>query len=93
MITVFVIVITISDHTMIYCTRKILKAHQKYKADVQKEALEKMSIPNQETVRIKKSMRQWFGGEITEKIHTRDKLRMKTKMTKLHVDKDIYKET
>ena len=38
-------------------------------------------------------MRQWFGGEITEKIHTRDKLRMKTKMTKLHIDKDIYKET
>ena len=38
-------------------------------------------------------MRQWFGGEITEKIHTRDKLRIKTKLTKLRVDKDIYKET
>ena len=41
------------------------------------------------TVRIKNNASEWFDGEITEKIHTRDKLYQKFKSTKLHVDEEI----
>ena len=51
----------VSDHSMVYCTRKISKAKynkhkeitfrslKNYSADVYKEALEKVSIPNYDT--------------------------------------------
>ena len=44
------------------------------------------------TVRIKNNTRKWFDGEIAEEIYKRDKLHKKFKLTKLHVDKDLYKE-
>ena len=44
------------------------------------------------TVRIKNNTREWFDGEIGEEIYKRDKLHKKFKLTKLHVDEDLYKE-
>ena len=44
------------------------------------------------TVRIKNNTRKWFDGEIAEEIYKRDKLHKKFKLTKLHVDEDLYKE-
>ena len=43
------------------------------------------------TVRVKKNTNEWFDGEIVDKIHTRGKLYKRFKLTKLHVDKEIYK--
>ena len=118
----------ISDHSLIYCTRKTPKAKynrhkeitfrslKNYSPDVYKRTLERVSFPNYEnfdnpdvahsdfitrldcvinaiapfkTVRIKNNASEWFDGEITEKIHTRDKLYQKFKSTKLHVDEQI----
>ena len=44
------------------------------------------------TVRAKNNTSEWFDGEIADKIHTRDKLYKRFKLTKLHVDEEIYKE-
>ena len=44
------------------------------------------------TVRIKNKASECFDGEIAGKIHLGDKLHKKFKSTKLHVDKEIYKE-
>ena len=44
------------------------------------------------TVRIKTNTREWFDGEIAEEIHKRYKLYKKFKLTKLHVDQDLYRE-
>ena len=44
------------------------------------------------TVRIKNKTREWFDGEIAEEIHKRDKLYKTFKLTKLHVDDDLYRE-
>ena len=44
------------------------------------------------TVRIKNNTREWFDGEIGEEIYKREKLHKIFKLTKLHVDKDLYKE-
>ena len=44
------------------------------------------------TVRVKNKASERFDGEITETIHTPEKLYKKIKLTKLHVDKEIYKE-
>ena len=44
------------------------------------------------TVRIKNNTREWFDGEIGEEIYKRDKLHKKFKLTKLHVDENLYKE-
>ena len=43
-------------------------------------------------VRIKNNTREWFDGETGEEIYKRDKLHKKFKLTKLHVDEDLYKE-
>ena len=43
------------------------------------------------TVRVKKNTNEWFDGEIVDKIYTRGKLYKRFKLTKLHVDKEIYK--
>ena len=121
----------ISDHNMIYCTRKILKAKynkhkeltfrllRNYSVDVYKQALERASFPNYDnfhnpdiayndfinkvdcvinavapfkTVRVKNNTSEWFDGEIADKIHSCDKLYRRIKLTKLHVDEEIYKE-
>ena len=121
----------ISDHNMIYCTRKILKAKynkhkeltfrslRNYSGDVYKQALERASFPNYDTfhnpdiahndfinrfdclvnavapfktVSVKNNTSEWFDGEIADKVHTRDKLYRRFKLTKLHVDEEIYKE-
>ena len=44
------------------------------------------------TVRVKNNTSEWFDGEISDMIHTRDKLHRRFKLTKLHVDEEIYKE-
>ena len=44
------------------------------------------------TVRVKNNTSEWFDGEIADKIHTHDKLYKRFKLTKLHVDGEIYKE-
>ena len=44
------------------------------------------------TVRIKSNASEWFDRKITEKIHTRDKLYQKFKLTKLHIDEETYRE-
>ena len=41
------------------------------------------------TVMVKSNTSEWFDGEI---VHTRDKLYKRFKLTKLHVDEEIYKE-
>ena len=121
----------ISDHNMIYCTRKIRKTKynkhkqltfrslRSYSVDIHKQALERASFPNYDnfhnpdiayndfinrlacvidtvapfrTVRVKNNTSEWFDGEIADKIHTSDKLYKIFKLTKLHVDEEIYKE-
>ena len=42
--------------------------------------------------RIKGTLQNWFDAEIMEKISDRDKLFKKFKKSRLHVDKDNYKE-
>ena len=42
--------------------------------------------------RIKGTSQNWFDAEIMEKISDRDKLFKKFKKSRLHVDKDNYKE-
>ena len=46
------------------------------------------------TFRVKNNTSEWFNGEITDKISytTRDKLYKRFKLTKLHVDEEIYNE-
>ena len=43
------------------------------------------------TVRIENNTREWFNGEIAEKIHKQDKLYKKFKLSKL-ADEDLYRE-
>ena len=121
----------ISDHNMIYCTRKILKAkcnkHKEltfrslgnYSVDIYKQTLERALFPNYDnfhnpdiayndfisrldcvvnavatfkTIRVKNKISEWFDGDIADKKHTRDKLYKRFKLTKLHVDEEIYRE-
>ena len=44
------------------------------------------------TVSVKNNTSEWFDGETADRIHTCDKLYKRFKLTKLHVDKEIYKE-
>ena len=53
------------------------------------------------TVGVKNNTSEWFHGEIADKIYTRNKLykrlnllqkKLYKRLTKLHVDKEIYKE-
>ena len=44
------------------------------------------------TVRVKSNTSEWFDGEIANKIHTRDKLSKRFKLTKLHVDEESYNQ-
>ena len=42
--------------------------------------------------KVKNNSQDWFDGEVAEKIAIRDKLFKKFKKSKLHVDKDLYRE-
>ena len=39
---------------------------------------------------VKQNSQEWFDGEIANEIKNRDKLFIKFKKSKLHIDKDIY---
>ena len=41
---------------------------------------------------VKNKTSQWFDGEIADKIQMRDRLYKRFKLTKSHVDGEIYKE-
>ena len=42
-------------------------------------------------IRIKNNMQEWFDREIAELIHAREKLFLKFKKSKLHIDEENYK--
>ncbi len=42
--------------------------------------------------KVKSNSQDWFDGEIAEKIAIRDKLFKKYKKSRLHIDKDLYKD-
>ena len=44
------------------------------------------------TIRVKNNTSEWFDGEIADKIHTRERLCKRFKLTKLHADEEIYRE-
>ena len=44
------------------------------------------------TVRVKNNTSEWFDREIADKLHTRDELYKRFKLTKLHVDEEIHKK-
>ena len=47
--------------------------------------------PNKE-IRIKNNNQDWFDREVTDLIHVREKLFLKFKKSKLHIDEEIYKK-
>ena len=51
-----------------------------------------MSLAPFKAVRVKNSTSECFDGGIADKIHMCDKLYKRFKLTKLHVDDEIYKE-
>ena len=106
----------ISDHNMIYCTRKILKTRYNKCKELTFRLLRNYSVDNFhnpdiayndfinrldgvvntiapfKTVRVKNNTSERFDGEMADKIHTRDKLYKRFKLTKLHVEEEIYRE-
>ena len=125
-----VIDVGLSDHQIVYCTRKIsrikrgthkqirCRSLKNYSAVIYEEALGKIDFPNYHNFdniddacsnftqkvmgvidqvapiklrRIKQNSQEWFDGEVAEKISVRDKLFKKSKKSKLHIDKEIYK--
>ena len=46
--------------------------------------------PNKE-IKIKNNMQEWFYSEIAELIHAREKLFLKFKKSRLHIDEENYK--
>ena len=126
-----IIDIGLSDHQLIYCTRKLTKTKtglskyinfrsmKKYTKLLFKEKLEDINFPNYENFqdanlaysdfinkltsvintiapikkkKVKNNSQDWFDGEVAEKIAIRDKLFKKFKKSKLHVDKDLFRE-
>ena len=47
--------------------------------------------PNKE-IKIKNNMQEWFYSEIAELIHAREKLFLKFKKSRLHIDEENYKK-
>ena len=43
-------------------------------------------------IRMKDNMQEWFHREIAELIHSREKLFLKIKKSKLHIDEENYKK-
>ena len=75
---------------------RIWKICQNIKFTMEEESNEKLVFLDHhnsfQVVRVKNITSEWFDGEIAEKICTQDKLYKKCKLTRLHVDKEIYKE-
>ena len=132
-----VINVNVSDHQLIFCTRKCF--HQTFQnqnrwchkylnfrslkictADYYKEALKQVDFPNCENVgdaneacsnffqklmtiidkmapykrkRVKGNTQKWFDGEVFEKLNLRNKLFKKFKKSRLHIDKELYKNS
>ena len=120
----------LSDHLLIYCTQKILRAkanmHNQVRVHSLKtytperfvEELKKIDFLNYifsdinvaysdlvekittvidkvapyKEVRIKNNTQDWFDDEVAEAIKLRGKCLMRFKLTKLHIDEDLYKE-
>ena len=121
----------LSDHQLIFCTRKITKTKtgttkfinfrsmKNYTKDLLNEKLQSANFPDYKNFqdaslaysdfigkltgiinsialmkqsKVKNNSQEWFDGEISEKIIIRDKLFKKFKKSKLHVDKDLFKE-
>ena len=126
-----VIDVGISDHQLIYCTRKTariksychkqitFRSLKNYSPEVYEEVLRKLSFPSyeifndidkayenffqkvmavidsrapSENKRIKGTSQDWSDAQIIEKTNERDKLFKKFKKSRVHVDKDNYKE-
>ena len=121
----------ISDHQLIFCTRKVkrvkfhkhnnvlLRSLKHYTVNLFVEGLRKVKIlnyerfsnidaaytdflnklmkvineiaPSKET-RIKNNNQDWFDREVADLIHVREKLFLKFKKSKLHIDEEIYKK-
>ena len=99
-----VIDVGLSDHQIVYCTRKIsrikrgthkqigCRSLKKYSAVIYEEALGKIDFPNYHNFDNIKNAQEWFDGEVAEKISVCDKLFKKfKKKSKLHIDKEICK--
>ena len=123
--------IGISDHQLIFCTRKLAKTKtgktkyiysrtmKKYTEELFKENLTNINFPNYKNFsdansaysdflgkltgvindiapmkqsKVKNNSQEWYDGEIAETIAIRDKLFKKFKKSKLHIDKDLFKE-
>ena len=127
-----VIDVGISDHQLIFCTRKISRlktggihkylnfhSFKNYTVDSYKEALKQLDFPNYETsddvnsahcnfpqkimtaidkiaphrnIRIKGNTQKWLDSEVLEKLNARDKLLTKFKISRLNIDKELYKK-
>ena len=120
-----------SDHQLIFCTRKVkqakfnkhknvfLRSLKHYTVNVFVEELQKVNFSNykrfscidaaytdflnklmkavneiapSKEIRIKNNTQEWFDREITELIHAREKLFLKFKKSKLHIDEVSYKK-
>ena len=123
----------VSDHQLIFCTRKISRiktggAHEylnfcslkNYTADYYAETLKQIDFPNYKNFgdvneaysnffqklmtviykiapykskRVKGNTQKWFDGEVLEKLNLRNKLFMKFKKSRLHIDTELYKKS
>ena len=91
----------ISDHQLIFCTRKVerLKLHKQnnvllrslkhYAVNLFVEDLGK--VPSKE-IRFKNNNQDWFDRKVVDLIHVREKLFLKFKKSKLHIDEEIYQK-
>ena len=115
----------ISDHQLIFCTRKVKRVNvllislKHYTVNLFDEGLRKVNFLNYERfsnidaaytdflnklmkiineiapskeIRIKNNNQDWFDREIADLIHVREKLFLKFKKSKLHIDEEIYKK-
>ena len=120
-----------SDHQLIFCTRKVkrakfnkhnnvfLRSLKHYTVNVFVEKLQKVNFSNYEwfscidaaytdflnklmkivneiapskEIKIKINTQEWFDQEIAELIHAREKLFLKFKKSKFHIDEENYKK-
>ena len=49
-------------------------------------------IAPHKVLRVKNNTQDWFDSEVAESINLRDKPLKRFKLTKLHIDEDLYKE-
>ena len=97
----------ISDHNIVFCTRKITKektGDQRTNYDnfsdidiAYSDFIFKLTevidkMAPMKQSKIKNNTQEWFDEEVAEKINIREKCFKKFKNTKLHVDEEIFKE-